>query len=145
MFRRPPGLPIPSTLFPTTTPSVAQWDASRPVGGAGLAERAGAVVVVDDPDPPAREPAEVVPSLLGEALVVWRLCREDRRQQLLGPPIAGIADVERMPAGPLRADLHQEAARGGGGPGRQLVVSGGEQPWEAVRCPLDCLNCKHGV
>ena len=108
-----------------------------PVAATRLAELAGAVEGIDDPDPLATQAAEVIGRLLGEHRVVWSCLGEGRRQELVGHTVAlgaqrvgvgvGVGITYAVEAVPLpefgehhaglRRQLGRQPVVGGIGPG----------------------------
>jgi hypothetical protein len=102
--------------------SLPEGDVDGPVGAARLAELPGPVQRVDDPDPVRGQPRRVVGALLGQDDVAGTAGGERRGQELVRPPVAGLAQQVRLAArGP---QLEQQLPRlGGQVPGQFVIVS----------------------
>ena len=117
-----------ATAAATTCPAIAERDVHGPVGATLLAELAGAVERIDDPDAVGAESDRVVGRLLGEHRVVSVGGGERgddelvRRPVALGPEVGGIGAVG-VHRRPQRDE--QLARLGGDGGGVAVVGSGG--------------------
>ncbi len=98
-------------------------DVHGPVVARHLGELPGAVERVDDPDPLGLQAALVVLALLGEHGVGGPVLGQQRHQQLVGGPVAGVLELASLQT--LGAHLEQPATGRLGQPGGHHVVVGG--------------------
>jgi hypothetical protein len=94
----------------------------RPVPPAPFAELPGAVERIDDPHPLHLEAPEVVAALLGQHAVAGHGLPDQVHQQVVGQPVALVADVVRRRSLELGPDLEEQLPGSGRGAVRERVV-----------------------